>query len=163
MLNSIKLKTKYVWNKSMLLTRDWNYNSRPRLSIITRPRLTEATFLGALWSVRANHKEAEAAFGRLWKQVVKKCIQTAANLLAPDKVKLFQSVSLSRSNISDRINDSIRYWITKSLKESTGDFKYFFSSLWGDNWPSFINSCYLHNLPNNSQLKVCVCRMIAVC
>jgi hypothetical protein len=42
-------------------------------------------------------------------EFVEECMVAAAELLAPDKVKLFQSVSLSRRTVSDRITDSTRY------------------------------------------------------
>ncbi|XP_016061495.1 PREDICTED: general transcription factor II-I repeat domain-containing protein 2B-like isoform X1 [Miniopterus natalensis] len=57
-------------------------------------------------------------------EFVKECMVAAAELLAPDKVKLFQSVSLSRRTVSDRITD-LAQDIEKTLKDSAGDFQFF--------------------------------------
>ena len=38
-------------------------------------------------------------------EFMKKCVATAAKLLAPDKVTSFQNVSLSRKTVSDRIQE----------------------------------------------------------
>ncbi len=39
---------------------------------------------------------------------MKECLVAAAELLAPDKVKLFQSVSLSRRTVAERITDMVQ-------------------------------------------------------
>ncbi|CAK6436213.1 unnamed protein product [Pipistrellus nathusii] len=57
-------------------------------------------------------------------EFVKECMVAAAELLAPDKVKLFQSVSLSRRTVSDRITD-LAQDIEMTLKNSAGDFQFF--------------------------------------
>ncbi|KAK1333566.1 LOW QUALITY PROTEIN: hypothetical protein QTO34_005951, partial [Cnephaeus nilssonii] len=57
-------------------------------------------------------------------EFVKECMVAAAELLAPDKVKLFQSVSLSRRTVSDRITD-LAQDIETTLKNSAGDFQFF--------------------------------------
>lgn len=57
-------------------------------------------------------------------EFVKECIVATAELLVPDKVKLFQSVSLSRRTVSDRITD-IAQDIEKTLKSSASDFEFF--------------------------------------
>ncbi|KAK0148944.1 General transcription factor II-I repeat domain-containing protein 2 [Merluccius polli] len=57
-------------------------------------------------------------------EFVKECLVATAELLAPDKVKTFQNVSLSRRTVSDRITD-IADDIEESLKKSAGDFKFF--------------------------------------
>lgn len=57
-------------------------------------------------------------------EFVKECMVAAAELLAPDKVKLFQSVSLSRRTVSERITD-LAQDIEKTLKDSAGDFQFF--------------------------------------
>ncbi|KAM4043803.1 general transcription factor II-I repeat domain-containing protein 2-like [Anomaloglossus baeobatrachus] len=57
-------------------------------------------------------------------EFVKECMVAAAELLAPEKVKLFQNVSLSRRTVSDRITD-LAQDIEKSLKDSVGDFQFF--------------------------------------
>ena len=56
-------------------------------------------------------------------EFVKECMVAAAELLAPDKVKLFQDVSLSRRTVSDRITD-LAQDIEKTLKDSAGDFQF---------------------------------------
>jgi hypothetical protein len=48
----------------------------------------------------------------------------AVEMLAPDKVKLFQSVSLSRRTVSDQITD-LAQDIEKTLKDSAEDFQFF--------------------------------------
>lgn len=57
-------------------------------------------------------------------EFVKECMVAAAELIAPDKVKLFQSVSLSRRTISDRITD-LAQDIKNTLKGSAEDFQFF--------------------------------------
>ncbi|KAK0144404.1 General transcription factor II-I repeat domain-containing protein 2A [Merluccius polli] len=57
-------------------------------------------------------------------EFVKECLVAAAELLTPDKVKLFQSVSLSRRTVSDRITDMAQV-IEKTLKNTARDFEYF--------------------------------------
>uniref|UniRef100_A0A5S6QHL4 Dimer_Tnp_hAT domain-containing protein n=1 Tax=Trichuris muris TaxID=70415 RepID=A0A5S6QHL4_TRIMR len=57
-------------------------------------------------------------------EFVKDCMMVAAELLAPDKVKLFQSVSLSRRTVSDRITD-LAQDIEKTMKDSARDFQFF--------------------------------------
>lgn len=57
-------------------------------------------------------------------EFVKECITAAAGLLAPEKVQLFQSVSLSRRTVSDRITDMAKD-IEKTLKDSAKDFQFF--------------------------------------
>ncbi|XP_069840988.1 general transcription factor II-I repeat domain-containing protein 2B-like [Dendropsophus ebraccatus] len=57
-------------------------------------------------------------------EFVKECMVAAAELLAPDKLKLFKSVSLSRRTVSDRITD-LAQDIEKTLKDSAGDFQFF--------------------------------------
>ncbi|KAK8389839.1 hypothetical protein O3P69_009083 [Scylla paramamosain] len=57
-------------------------------------------------------------------EFVKECIVKAAELLAPDKLQLFQSVSLSRRTVSDRITD-LAQDIHKTLKDSARDFQFF--------------------------------------
>uniref|UniRef100_UPI0035901BC1 general transcription factor II-I repeat domain-containing protein 2-like n=1 Tax=Myxine glutinosa TaxID=7769 RepID=UPI0035901BC1 len=57
-------------------------------------------------------------------EFVKECLVAAAELPAPDKVKLFQSVSLSRRTVSDRITDMAQD-IEKTLKDTARDFQFF--------------------------------------
>lgn len=57
-------------------------------------------------------------------EFVKECLVATAELLAPDKVKLFQNVSLSRRTVADRITD-IADNIEETLKTSAKDFKFF--------------------------------------
>ena len=57
-------------------------------------------------------------------EFVKECLVATAELLAPDKVKLFQSVSLSRRTVSDRITD-MAVNIEKTLKDTTQNFEFF--------------------------------------
>ncbi|XP_074050066.1 general transcription factor II-I repeat domain-containing protein 2A-like isoform X2 [Macrotis lagotis] len=57
-------------------------------------------------------------------EFVKDCMVAAAKLLAPDKVKLFESVSLSQRTVSDRIAD-LAQDIEKTLQDSVGDFQFF--------------------------------------
>ena len=57
-------------------------------------------------------------------EFVKECIVKAAELLAPDKLQLFQSVSLSLITVSDRITD-LAQDIHKTLKDSARDFQFF--------------------------------------
>jgi len=57
-------------------------------------------------------------------EFVKECLVAAAELLAPDKVKLFQSVSLSRRTVSDRITEMAQD-IEKTLKDTARDFQFF--------------------------------------
>ena len=54
-------------------------------------------------------------------EFVKECLVATAELLAPDKVKLFQSVSLLRRTVSDRITD-MAVNIAKTLKDTTQNF-----------------------------------------
>ncbi|GLV40928.1 hypothetical protein CBL_08502 [Carabus blaptoides fortunei] len=58
-------------------------------------------------------------------EFVKEGMVAAAELIAPDKVKLFQNVSLSRRTISDRITD-LAQDIKNTLKGSAEDFHFFF-------------------------------------
>lgn len=57
-------------------------------------------------------------------EIVKECLVAAAELLMPDKVKLFQSVSLSQRTVADRITDMVQD-IEKTLKDTARDFVYF--------------------------------------
>ncbi|XP_074045122.1 LYR motif-containing protein 9 isoform X1 [Macrotis lagotis] len=57
-------------------------------------------------------------------EFVKECLVAAAELLAPEKVRLFQSVSLSRRTVSDRITD-LAQDIEKTLKDSAAEFQFF--------------------------------------
>ena len=57
-------------------------------------------------------------------EFVTECMVAAVELLAPDKVKLFQDVSLSRRTVSDRITNFAQD-IEKTLKDSAGDFQFF--------------------------------------
>ncbi|KAK0156211.1 General transcription factor II-I repeat domain-containing protein 2 [Merluccius polli] len=57
-------------------------------------------------------------------EFVKECFVATAELLTPDKVKLFQSVSLSRRTVADRITDMAQD-IEKTLKDTARDFEYF--------------------------------------
>lgn len=52
------------------------------------------------------------------------CMVAAAEVLAPDKLKQFQNVSLSRRTVSERIAD-LAQDIEKTLKDSAGDFQFF--------------------------------------
>ena len=54
-------------------------------------------------------------------EFVKECFVAVAELLAPDKVKLFQSVSLSRRTVADRITDMAQD-IETTLKNTARDF-----------------------------------------
>ncbi|KAL6465184.1 hypothetical protein MHYP_G00253170 [Metynnis hypsauchen] len=56
-------------------------------------------------------------------EFVKECMVAAAQVLAPEKLKLFQNVSLSRRTMSDRIGDMAQD-IEKSLKDSVKDFEF---------------------------------------
>ena len=55
---------------------------------------------------------------------MKKCVATAAKLLAPDKVTSFQNVSLSRKTVSDRIQE-MGDVIEKTLKDKAQSFNFF--------------------------------------
>lgn len=55
---------------------------------------------------------------------MKQCMVAAAELLAPDKVKLLQSVSFSERTVSDQSIDLTQG--IKTLKDSAGDFQFFF-------------------------------------
>lgn len=57
-------------------------------------------------------------------EFVKEVMAAAVELLAPDKLKLFQSVSLSQRTVSDRIVE-LAQDIEKILKDSAGDFQFF--------------------------------------
>jgi len=56
-------------------------------------------------------------------EFVKECLITAAKLLAPDKITLFQKVSLSRKNISDQIQE-MGDDIEKTLKARVQHFEF---------------------------------------
>ena len=58
------------------------------------------------------------------REFVKECIVTAAKLLAPDKVTLFEKVSLSRRTVSDWIED-MGEDIEKTLKYRAKCFEFF--------------------------------------
>ncbi|CDW61204.1 DUF4371 domain containing protein [Trichuris trichiura] len=57
-------------------------------------------------------------------EFVKECILAAAKLLAPASEKLFESVSLSRRTVSDRITD-LADDIEKTLKRTAANFEIF--------------------------------------
>ena len=50
------------------------------------------------------------------------CLVAAVELLAPEKLKLFLSVRLSRRTVSDRITDMVQD-IEKSLKDTARDLE----------------------------------------
>ncbi|XP_056440141.1 general transcription factor II-I repeat domain-containing protein 2A-like [Gadus chalcogrammus] len=88
----------------------------------TRPQtdgenITRASFVVSELIATKLKPHAEGEF-------VKECLVAAAELLAPDKVKLFQSVSLSRRTVSERITDMAQD-IEKTLKNTARDFEYF--------------------------------------
>ena len=56
------------------------------------------------------------------------CLDAAVELLAPEKIKLLQSVSLFQRTVSDRIT-AMAQDTEKSLKNSARDFQFFFSKL----------------------------------
>ena len=82
-----------------------------------RENITRASFVVSELIATKLKPHAEGEF-------VKECLVAAAELLAPDKVKLFQSVSLSRRTVSERITDMAQD-IEKTLKNTARDFKYF--------------------------------------
>ncbi len=57
-------------------------------------------------------------------EFVKECLVAAAELLAPDKVKLFQSVSLSRRTVAERITDMAQD-IETTLNDTAKKFQFF--------------------------------------
>lgn len=57
-------------------------------------------------------------------EFVKECLFAEAELLAPDKVQLFQSVSLSWRTVSEWITD-IAVDIENTLKDTTRNFEFF--------------------------------------
>ncbi|XP_044308861.1 SCAN domain-containing protein 3-like isoform X2 [Varanus komodoensis] len=57
-------------------------------------------------------------------EFVKECLIATAALLAPEKLKLFESVSLSRTTVSGRISDMAQDTET-SLKDSATDFAFY--------------------------------------
>ncbi|XP_062977902.1 uncharacterized protein LOC134395670 [Elgaria multicarinata webbii] len=57
-------------------------------------------------------------------EFVKECLIATAALLAPEKLKLFESVSLSRTTVSGRISDMAQDTET-SLKDSAADFAFY--------------------------------------
>ncbi|KAI4830515.1 hypothetical protein KUCAC02_002143 [Chaenocephalus aceratus] len=57
-------------------------------------------------------------------EFVKECLVAAAEVLAPDTLKVFQSISLSRRTVSDRITDMAQD-IEKTLKDTARDFEFF--------------------------------------
>ncbi|XP_056467534.1 general transcription factor II-I repeat domain-containing protein 2B-like [Gadus chalcogrammus] len=82
-----------------------------------RENITRASFVVSELIATKLKPHAEGEF-------VKECLVAAAELLAPDKVKLFQSVSLSRRTVSERITDMAQD-IEKTLKNTARDFEYF--------------------------------------
>ena len=82
-----------------------------------RENITRASFVVSELIATKLKAHAEGEF-------VKECLVAAAELLAPDKVKLFQSVSLSRRTVSERITDMAQD-IEKTLKNTARDFEYF--------------------------------------
>ena len=61
-------------------------------------------------------------------EFMKKCVATAAKLLAPDKVTLFQNVSLSRRTVSDRIQE-MGDVIEKNNEGQSSIFQFFAQAL----------------------------------
>ena len=57
-------------------------------------------------------------------EFVKECIVTAAKLIAPEKVAVFEKISLSRRTISSRIQE-MGDNIEKTLKDKAQDFEFF--------------------------------------
>lgn len=57
-------------------------------------------------------------------EFVKECLVNVAEVLVPDKVKLFQNISLSRRIISDRINDLAQH-TEKTMTDTASNFEYF--------------------------------------
>ncbi|KAK1343747.1 hypothetical protein QTO34_014300 [Cnephaeus nilssonii] len=82
-------------------------------------------------------------------EFVKEVMAAAVELLAPDKLKLFQSVSLSQRTVSDQIVD-LAQDIEKILEDSAGDFQ--FSSLACD---------ATTDITNTAQLAIIVCGITA--
>ncbi|TWW71158.1 General transcription factor II-I repeat domain-containing protein 2A [Takifugu flavidus] len=82
-----------------------------------RENITQASFVVSELIAKKLKPHAEGEF-------VKECLVAAAEVLAPDKVKLFQSVSLSRRTVADRITDMAQN-IEKTLKDTARDFEYF--------------------------------------
>ena len=97
----------------------WSFESQ---AAFTRPRcdrdnVIQTSYVVSELIVKKLRPHVEGEF-------VKECMVAAAELLAPDKVKLFQSVSLSRRTVSDRITD-LAQDTEKTLKDSAGDFQFF--------------------------------------
>lgn len=91
-------------------------------ALFTRPQanvenITQASFVVSELIAKNLKLHSEGEF-------VKECLVAAAELLAPDKVKLFQSVSLSWRTVSDRITDMAQD-IEKTLKDIARDFQFF--------------------------------------
>lgn len=82
-----------------------------------REHITRAIFVVSELIAKKLKPHAEGEF-------VKECLVAAAELLMPDKVKLFQSVSLSQRTVADRITDMVQD-IEKTLKDTARDFVYF--------------------------------------
>ena len=82
-----------------------------------RENITSASFVVSELIATKLKPHAEGEF-------VKECLSAAAELLAPDKVKLFQSVSLSRRTVSERITDMAQD-IEKTLKNTARVFEHF--------------------------------------
>ena len=79
-----------------------------------RENITRASFVVSELIATKLKPHAEGEF-------VKECLVAAAELLTPDKVKLFQSVSLSRRTVLDRITDMVQD-IEKTLQETLSIF-----------------------------------------
>ena len=78
-----------------------------------RENITRASFVVSELIATKLKPHAEGEF-------VKECLVAAVELLSPDKVKLFQSVSLSRRTVSERITDMAQD-IEKTLKNTAKD------------------------------------------
>lgn len=111
-----------VWVELTLFSEVWVTNKH----FFTRPQADLDNFMHSFvvseLSAKTLKSHSEGKF-------VKERLVAAAKLLAPDKVKLFQSVSLSPKAFSDRAI-AIAEDIEKALKDTSRDFQF---SLWPTN------------------------------
>ncbi|KAK0153316.1 General transcription factor II-I repeat domain-containing protein 2B [Merluccius polli] len=108
--------------------------------------ITRASFVESELIVMKLKPHAEGEF-------VKECLVAIAELLAPDKVKLFQSISLSRRTVADRITEIAMVGSQKGL---TALVKKEMSHLSLDPSDLVVCHCIIHQESHNNVMKTIV-------
>jgi hypothetical protein len=118
-LNSMNWEAKCVWIKSMLFSGVWNHKPLS-LGLVVTDNVIQTSYVVSELIAKKLRPHVEGEF-------VKECMVAAAEMLEPDKV-LFQSVSVSRRTVSDRITD-LAQDIEKHTKGFCRRFPIFLSGL----------------------------------